>query len=181
MRLNFPPLSDNVVADFLRDHFDLREQQVSILTRFASGSLYQVEALVEGDYLQIRQTALRMFESALAQEPWRVYAGSVRSSVLDSREKVEILLMHWQIFTRDLAWLCSVGSGERTAEPELIYHDLLTDYEKLVGNRPSFELMYSENESLETARLQLRRNAAPRMVALAFLMGLAKKQMSARH
>lgn len=176
MRLTFPPLANETVSEYLRSHFELGEEQVSVLTRFASGSLHQVEMLVEGEYLQTRTAALKLLESALEQKPLHFYANYAHGSALDSREKVERLLLHWQSFIRDLACLHSLSASGQSAELELIYRDLLGDYRRCLEKTASFHQVYSGNEGVEAARLELRRNAGPRMVAMNFLFRLAQKQ-----
>jgi hypothetical protein len=88
---------------------------------------------------------------------------------------VERLLLHWQGFMRDLACLHSLSSSGQPHELELIYRDLIDDYRRSLEKITSFNQVYFGNEGVEAARLQLRRNAGPRMVALNFLFRLAQK------
>jgi DNA polymerase-3 subunit delta' len=181
MRVNFPPLSDDFVSDYLKRRFDIDDSQAKVLVRFAAGSLYQANTLIEGDYAETREAAIKMFESALHLAPADLYIKHVNNSALDSREKVEQLLIHWQSFIRDLAYL-SLESGRTDPSgmsEQLIYADLQGEYSRCAQRVNSFAEFALSNENLEKTRGELRRNVNPRMAAIDFLLELTEERIAA--
>ncbi|MCK4858047.1 MAG: hypothetical protein KAT58_08770 [candidate division Zixibacteria bacterium] len=174
LRVNFPLLTDEFIAAYLREHFPVAEEKITILTHLAGGSLYNIEFLVEGDYLRARETAFGLFENALRLAPADFQVKYADSATIATRDKVERLLRFWQSFLRDMAYLSSLpeGTPDDTASG-LINFDLRERYGGCLQKITSFDKLYHCNECIEQVRQQLRRNVTPRMAAFSFLLDLA--------
>lgn len=174
MRVNFAPLSDAFISDYLRCKLEQDEDKATVLTRFANGSLYNTDLLVEGDYLQTRDSAVRVFADTLAMSASDLYAKYEGSAALDSREKVEYLLLHWQGFLRDLVLLMSLESGEpgEITDHDLLNPDLRDKYRQFQLQIPKIDRLYAGNRRLEGVRNELRRNVNPQMAAFSFMFEL---------
>jgi DNA polymerase-3 subunit delta' len=173
-RVSFPPLSDEFVAAQLREKYSLEEKKVSLLSRFADGSLYTAEILTAGDFFRTREMAWNLFEQAITMPRTEFVVKFSDNAAVTAREKVEELLFHWQNFLRDLAVMkSSPQTSEIDADSEaLVNFDLVSNYRQIHPQISDYEQLYRHNDRIEETRLELRRNVNPRFAALSLLLNL---------
>lgn len=169
-RVNIPALSESFVIAYLRSSgaaFDRAE----LLARLARGSLYTIDALIDGEFFRLRETAWEMLASGLKHSATATFARFADTAAIASRDRVEIVCSHWQCMVRDLAVLENLHAGAAEAQSRLIYFDLYDAYaaELATGSAGWPDRV---NNRIESVRQELRRNVNARMAALDFLMGL---------
>jgi DNA polymerase-3 subunit delta' len=174
MRVNFGPLPETFISDYLREKLEQNHGKAELLTRFANGNLYNADLLIEGDYLQTRESAVKVFTDALTMRASDIYAKYESSAALESREKVEYLLLHWQGFIRDLVLLMSLNSDSQgeISDRDLLNPDLRDKYRLFQSRLPNVDRLSAGNLRLEGVRSELRRNVNPQMAAFSFLFEL---------
>jgi len=169
-RVNIPALSQSFVIEHLRSAGTAADR-AEPLARLARGSLYTIDALIDGEFFRLRETAWEMLAAGLKQSATATYARFADSAAIASRDRVEIVCAHWQCMVRDLAVLQSLPAGAAEAQSRLIYFDL---YDSYTGAPASGTAGWHDrlNNRIERMRQELRRNVNARMAALDFLMGL---------
>ncbi len=174
-RINFPALDPEFISSHLRQNFEVPEKEIGVIARFAGGSLYAIEQLVEKAFFEGRETAFELLTGALTMTAPDLMVKYSNHAALENREKVERLLTHWQCLLRDWMLLNALplDSGIDPA-PTLVNFDFADRY--LVHRERFASLRHVEKqiEKLEQVRSELRRNVNPRMAAFSFLVGLSK-------
>lgn len=181
-RINLPALEDGFVRTYLESKYSIKDQQLEAMVRFARGQLYDIATILEGDFLQMRGSALEMIETALSIAQPDVYTRLGESAALATREKVEALLRHWQTILRDVLVVQS-GSAASTApdtNSRLLNVDFRERYEVLAEKIGGLERIESLSDRLEAIKGELRRNVNPRMAGLSFLFQLSTTKVSIR-
>ena len=172
-RISFPLLDDEYVERFIAQNFEVAEEDAKVLARFAGGTLYNIELLVDKSFFQLRDSAFDLFKNALTIKPPDLMIKYSESSALESREKVEKLLVHWQAFLRDLMILqTSADDKSDNISSRLINYDFLQLYADPLQRVPDLRVIDEHIEKLEQTRNELRRNVNPRMAACNFLFAL---------
>lgn len=168
--VSIPALSQSFVIEYLRSA-GIAADRAELLARLARGSLHTIDALVEGEFFRLRETAWEMLASGLKQNAAVTYARFAETAAIASRDRVEIVCTHWQCMIRDLAVLQNLPTGAADAHAQLIYFDL---YDSYAGALASGTAGWHDriNHRIERMRQELRRNVNARMAALDFLMGL---------
>jgi hypothetical protein len=159
----------------LRQNFEIPEKETGIVARFASGSLYAIEQLVEKAFFEGRETAFELLTGALTMTAADLLVKYSNHAALENREKVERLLAHWQCLMRDLMLLNALPleNGIDPA-PALVNFDLADRYLEHRERFASLQHVEKQIEKLEQVRSELRRNVNPRMAAFSFLVGLSQ-------
>ncbi len=174
-RISLPALDDDFVRGYLQHAYSLRDDQLGAMVRFAGGQLHDIETIMQGDFLQMRQSALEMIEHSLSLTQSEVFIHFGESAWLATREKVEALLRHWQSILRDLM----ISAQESSETPgtthlsRLTNHDFHDRYRKLRSKLDNLEKIETLSDRIEAIRQELRRNVSPRMAALSFLFLLS--------
>ncbi len=181
-RVNVPALPDEFVSQHLQQAYTLRDDQLTAMVRFARGQLFDIDTIMQGDFMQMRQAAFEMITLALSHSQSEVYLRAGESAWLATREKVEALLRHWQSILRDLL-ICGPGAvnddGAGLAS-RLVNYDYLDRYAALRDQFGSVERIETLSDRIEAIRQELRRNVNPRMAALSFLFLLSPPNSKVR-
>ncbi|GEM_PF-2288659 len=172
-RVSFPALVSDFVESYLKQNFDLPEVEIGVIRSFATGSLFEVDQFVEKAFFDARETAYELLVNAVTTPVSDFVVKCSANSALESREKVERLLIHWQSMLRDLA---VVNEFPLQSGVDLSKALLNFDYaDRYLEHRERFSPLRRVErhiERLEQVRLELRRNVNPKMAAISFLVGL---------
>ncbi|MGB5106002.1 MAG: DNA polymerase III subunit [Candidatus Zixiibacteriota bacterium] len=174
-RINLPALVDSFVREYLQTKYAIKDNQLEAMVRFARGQLHDIGTILEGDFIQMRQSALEMIEQALSLSQSEVFLKLGESAALATREKVEALLRHWQTILRDMLVVLSesAGNDESGTSDRLLNFDFHERYAGLKEKLGGLERIESLSDRLEAIKVELRRNVNPRMAGLSFLFQLA--------
>ncbi len=172
-RVNFPMLDNEYIASYLRGRFQLPDNEIGVICRFAGGSLYGIEQLVEKAFFEARETAFTLLTGAVTMPAADFIVKYSGHAALENRDKVERLLVHWQSMLRDLMVLNALPlqTGIDPA-PTLINFDYADRYLEYRERFASLKQVERQIDKLEQIRIQLRRNVTPRMAAISFLIEL---------
>lgn len=179
-RVNVPLLTDEIVSDYLEDQYSLRDDQLKAMIRFARGQLYDINTIMQGDFMQMRQAALDMISLALSHSQTDIHLRAGESAWLATREKVEALLRHWQSIIRDLLIIGASATDSQESLPRLINYDYQEHYAALIPQTGTIDRIEALSDRIEAIRQELRRNVNPRMAALSFLFLLSPQSANAR-
>jgi DNA polymerase III subunit delta' len=176
-RVNFGALEPEFIASFLLGNFEVNEKEAGLITRFAGGTLYNIEQLVEKAFFDARETAFDMLVNAVTLTAPDFVVKYSGHAAIQEREKVERLLVHWQSMLRDLMLLNTLPlqTGIDPAQA-LINFDLADRYLEHRERFASLKEVEKQIEKLEQVRNELRRNVNPRMAAISFLVALTSRQ-----
>ncbi len=181
-RVNVPSLTDEFVSQYMQQTYSLRDDQLSAMVRFARGQLFDIDTIMQGDFMQMRQAAFEMISLATSHTQPEIHLRVGESAWLATREKVEALLRHWQNILRDLL-VCGngrIGSSESSTEQRLVNYDFGEQYASLRGQIGNVERIEALSDRIETIRQELRRNVNPRMAAMSFLFVLSPQYSKIR-
>lgn len=181
-RINLPALEDSFVREYLHDKYTIKDNQLEAMIRFARGQLHDIETILEGDFIQMRQSALEMIEQALVLAQPEVFLRIGETAAFATREKVEALLRHWQSILRDMLIVQSedATNDESRRSDRLLNFDFRERYLGLREKLGGLERIESLSDRLEAIKIELRRNVNPRMAGLSFLFQLAQKETRVR-
>lgn len=181
-RVNVPSLTDKFISQYMQQTYALRDDQLSAMVRFARGQLYDIDTIMQGEFMQMRQAAFEMMGLALSHTQSETHLRAGESAWLATREKVEALLRHWHNILRDLL-ICGPGgidSNVASIEPRLVNYDFREQYASLRDQIGSIDRIEALSDRIETIRQELRRNVNPRMAALSFLFMLSPQNSKVR-
>jgi len=174
-RVNVPLLSDEFVSQYMQNQYSLRDEQLTAMVRFARGQLFDINTIMQGDFMQMRQAAFDMISLALSHTQTEIHLRAGESAWLSTREKVEALLRHWQSIIRDLL-ICGTGDAateSNDTSTRLINYDYQPQYAELSRQIGNIDRIEALSDRIEAIRQELRRNVNPRMAALSFLFHLS--------
>jgi DNA polymerase-3 subunit delta' len=175
-RVNFPGLEPNFIADYLRRYYTIPDSEIGIISRFAAGTLYNIETLVEKEFFLARESAFELFGNALIMPAPDFEVNYYDSAAIDSREKVERLLIYWQTFLRDLMIVHACAeSSDTEIIARLVNFDFSERYAEYRDRFHSLSTLEMGVDKLEQIRAQLRRNVNPKMAAFSFLLELGRQ------
>lgn len=178
-RVNLPALRDDYIRAHIGQTYKLQGEQLEALVRFARGQLYDVDTILQGDFMQMRDSALDMLDQSLRLSESEIYLRVGDGAALATREKVEALLRHWQNILRDLM-VCGQDSSGNLESSRLINYDFAERYSALRENLADLERIEALSDRIEAIRQELRRNVNPRMAAISFLTQLAPREARRR-
>jgi DNA polymerase III subunit delta' len=172
-RVSFPALEASFVESHIRGNFEVTEKDARIIARFAAGTLYNVEQYVDKAFFEARETAFELLVTAVTSSGPDLVIKSSTTAALESRDRVERLLVHWQSMLRDLMVINSLPLQTGVdPSPSLVnfdYADRYLEHRERFGSLKATEIQI---EKLEKVRNELRRNVNPRMAAISILMEL---------
>ncbi len=181
-RVNVPSLADEFVSQYMQQTYSLRDDQLSAMVRFARGQLYDIDTIIQGDFMQMRQGAFEMMSLALSHSQPEIHLRAGESAWLATREKVEAVLRHWQSILRDLL-ICGSGGinkDEAGVASRLINYDYRERYASMHDQIGNIDRIETLSDRIEAIRQELRRNVNPRMAALSFLFLLSPQNSKVR-
>jgi DNA polymerase-3 subunit delta' len=174
-RIPFPPLPEQFVALYLKDKLQVPVEKIPFLTRFTRGSLHNVEAIIEGGFIELRESAFSLYKSAIQLPAAELFVKAGDNEHLQSRGSVEKLLSHWQGFLRDLVIMNLSGDSDLKENTDLLLNpDFVPKYQELKAQLVNLSRVEKQNDKLEQVREELRRNVNPKMAALSFLTSLGE-------
>ena len=178
-RVNLPALPDDFVRAYIGKTYSVHGEQLEALVRFARGQLYDIDTILQGDFMQMRESALDILSQSLVLTQPEIYLRVGDSAALATREKVEALLRHWQNILRDLL-ICGQDITGNVHNTRLINYDFAERYSTLRDKLSDPERIEVLSDRVENIRQELRRNVNPRMAAISFLTQLAPLEVRKR-
>lgn len=179
-RVNFPVLDRDFIADYLRRRYSVPDNELGIVSRFAGGSLYNIDTLIDKEFFRQRESAFELFADALKMAAADFEFKYYDSAMIDSRDKVERLIVHWQGFLRDMMIINTCGGTDvAAASDNLINFDYRDRFEKYCGRFSSLALVERQIDRLEQVKSELRRNVNAKMAAFSFLFDLSDARAQA--
>lgn len=176
-RVNLPVLDDQFVRTYLETAYRLDKGQAETLVPFVQGQLYDVDTILQGDFIQQRQAALEMIETSTTASRSDIVTRLGESGWLTSRDKVESFLRHWQSILRDQV---IVVSSDTNDPRRLTNPDFAERYSALKTRLNSLERIEELSDRIEQIRIEVRRNVNPRMAALSFLLQLSPEKANSQ-
>jgi DNA polymerase-3 subunit delta' len=170
-RVNFPSLDLRIVSDYIKSHAGVDDKEAAIYSHFTEGTLYNIDRLIDKEFFELREMALQILTDAVRTDAADLEVKYSDSPWLNSRDKVESLILHWQNILRDLMLLRALDPSQANEE-HLINIDFAENYQALLVYFVELTEFERSNFRLEQVKIELRRNVNPKMAAFSFLFTL---------
>ena len=100
-RIQFPPVSDKKIREYIAEHFPEETEKVKFLVQYAGGVAGNVEKILGNEnFTDLRYDALNKLETLLS--PRKTDAYSVAEFLEENKDDADLILTFWQGFLHDM-------------------------------------------------------------------------------
>ncbi|UCD18452.1 MAG: hypothetical protein JSV44_05960 [Candidatus Zixiibacteriota bacterium] len=163
-KIRFRPISEELIACYLVEHYDVELKKASFCARLAQGSLgAAIELAEDDDRSSKRQVSFLMFKELILNDTSSAIGALMEFINPYDRGQAEQVLSHWQSFLSDII-LLKYGNDES----EIVNNDLTAELDNLSRAIGGPNEIAAAVDDIKQISLSLRRNVHIRPALAAF-------------
>jgi DNA polymerase-3 subunit delta' len=149
--LDFKPVGDEIVADYLRKNFDLKEYEIKFAVGFAQGNIGRaVSIATQPEFARLKESVLRIGKNAKTYSVTEIIAEI--KEITDYKTSIDDYLNMCAMLYRDVLVLKSTNDPNA-----LIFKDEVA-LVKSIGSHCSYEGLENILKAIDKVKIRLRAN-----------------------
>ncbi len=148
-RIQFPPVSDKKIRDYIAAHFPEEEEKTKFLVQYAGGIPGNIEKILGTEnFTDLRYDALLKLECLLSGRKTDAYI--VAEFLEENKEDADLILTFWQGFLHDIMLI------QNEAKTLIQSADFIDKLINMSGKYDEKEIVYAQEEVLLAQKMRKR-------------------------